>query len=306
MVELEVAHEPAESPYAGMSWAQYEQIAGRIMHRFEGQYALKHYDYVHPVRLQRHAPERFRKPYPTQIAYTEWGDPARTTLVCTGGVANAAHRFNYLASELREDLHVISMDWAGRGLSGWLAAEKDYGLETYVEQVHQLILHLGGRRVALLGSSLGGSVAIALAARHPELIGCLILNDIGPHVPAKRRRRRAETLARHYVFRSPADMFRKTGASQKNDGPVSDDVRLNGSYNQTKWSDEDGGRIYRHDVRALQAYRAQAGKSLVQWRSWERVSCEVLVIHGMDSDALLAPTIERMKKKPGITLYVLP
>src|SRR4051812_3484036 len=219
MVELAIAHEAAESPYAGMSWADYEKIAARVNGRFAGQYALRHFDYIHPVRMQRHAPERFRKPYPTQVAYTEWGAAPAPMLICAGGVANAAHRFNYLASDLRKDFHVIAVDWVGRGLSGWLAAEKDYGLQTYVEQLRQLIAHLGGGAVAVPGSSLGGSAAIELAAPHPQLVECLILNDMGPQVPAKRRQRRAETLARHYVFRTPADMFRKTGASQKNDGP---------------------------------------------------------------------------------------
>ena len=52
--------------------------------------------------------------------------------------------------------------------------------------------------------------------------------------------------------------------------------------------------MYRHDVRALQAYRADAQESLDQWRLWQRVRCPVLLIHGMLSDALLEPTIRRM------------
>ena len=148
----------------------------------------------------------------------------------------------------------------------------------------------------LLGSSLGGSAAIELAARHPELVSRLILNDIGPYIPKKRRQRRSQTLARHYVFRDPADLLRKIGASQKNDGPISDDIRFNVTFHQTKWSDEEGGRIYRHDVRALQAYQRDAQESLDQWSLWERVRCPVLLIHGMLSDALLAPTIKRMQR----------
>ena len=91
------------------------------------------------------------------------------------------------------------MDWLGRGRSGWLAAEGDYSLPTYAEQLRQMILHLGGRPVTVLGSSMGGSAAIALMAsdtREPKLIERLILNDVGPHIPAKRRRRRADTIAR--------------------------------------------------------------------------------------------------------------
>jgi pimeloyl-ACP methyl ester carboxylesterase len=134
----------------------------------------------------------------------------------------------------------------------------------------------------------------------------LILNDIGPYIPKKRRSRRSQTLARHYVFRDPADLLRKIGASQKNDGPISDDIRFNVTFHQTRWSEEEHGRVYRHDVRALQAYRADAQESLDQWSLWKRVKCPVLVIHGMISDALLPETIERMKENHRVTVRPLP
>ena len=125
-------------------------------------------------------------------------------------------------------------------------------------------------------------------------------------MPRARRKRRSETLARHYVFRDPADLLRKIGASQKNDGPISDDIRFNVTFHQTKWSDEEGGRVYRHDVRALQAYRGDAQESLDQWRLWEKIHCPVFLIHGMVSDALLPPTIQRMRKNPRVTVMHVP
>ncbi|HEY4998432.1 MAG TPA: alpha/beta hydrolase, partial [Usitatibacter sp.] len=249
---------------------------------------------------------RFRKPYPVKVAYTEWGDPAKPLVVCVGGVANTAMRFNYLASDLESHFHVVCMDWVGRGRSGWMADERDYSLATYTEQLRQLIDHLGGGPVILLGSSMGGSAAIDLAAHHPSLVGRLILNDIGPFIPKARRKRRSATLARHYVFRDPGDLLRKIGASQKNDGPVSDDVRFNVTFHQTRWSDEEGGRVYRHDVRALQAFRADAQESLDQWRQWKKIRCPVLLIHGMMSDALFPATIKRMRQKHDVAVMHVP
>jgi len=304
-------HEPDwEPPIPGRrrllkTWDEYMAMAKRVIERFDHQFDLRHFDYVHPVRLQRCA-QRFRKPYPVKVAYTEWGDPANPTVVCVGGVANTAMRFNYLASDLESHFRVVCMDWVGRGRSGWMADQRDYSLATYVEQVRQLIDHLGCGPVILLGSSMGGSAAIELAARHPKLVSRLILNDIGPFIPKARRKRRSATLARHYVFREPSDLLRKIGASQKNDGPVSDDIRFNVTFHQTKWSDEEGGRVYRHDVRALQAYREDAQESLDQWLLWKRVRCPVLLIHGLMSDALLAPTIRRMKQNHSVTVMHVP
>ncbi len=152
--------------------------------------------------------------------------PLRPLLICLGGVANTAMRFSFLAADLADEFQVICMDWLGRGHSGWLADDSEYTRATYVEQLRQLLAHLDPQRpVHLLGSSMGGSVAMALAARSPRLVEKLVLNDVGPGIPPARRRRRADTLARYYVFRSPEDIARRVGASQKNDGPVSDEIR---------------------------------------------------------------------------------
>ncbi len=288
------------------NWTEYVALASQVVGRFHDQYKLEHFDYHHPTRLQPGTTRRLKRPYRASVAYTDWGPPDAPLVICCGGVASVAMRFNYLASDLSDDFRVVCMDWVGRGRSGWLAAEEDYSLATYAEQLRQLIVHLGGGPITVLGSSLGGSAAIEVAARHPKLIDRLILNDVGPHIPARRRRRRADTLARHYVFREPSDMLRRVGASQKNDGPVSDDIRFNLTFHQTRWSDEEGGRIYRHDVRALQAYRRDAQRSLKQWELWKQVRCPLLLVHGVQSDALFEPTIRRMARGKDITMMHLP
>lgn len=288
------------------SWEDYLLRVQRVVDRFHQHFQLRHFDYQHPRRLQTAAKGQPRKPYPVQVAYSEWGDPAAPVVVCCGGVANTAMRFNYLACELQRDFRVVCMDWVGRGRSGWMQSESDYSLATCVEQLRQLIQHLQCGPVTLLGSSLGGSAAIELAARHPELVSRLILNDIGPYMPKHRRQRRARTLARFYVFRDPADLLRRIGASQKNDGPISDDVRLGITFHQTKWSPEDGGRIYRHDMRALQAYQRDAQQSLQQWEAWKLIACPVLLIHGLQSDALHLSTIQKMKRVRSLAVMHVP
>lgn len=282
-------------------WQDYEAEAERLTGRFAGLYAVRSFDHVQPVALQREVPSRLRKPYPVRVAYTDWGPPDAPLLVCVGGVANAAMRFAFLAADLARTHRIVCMDWLGRGRSGWLADEREYRRATYVEQLRQLVDHLGDeatrRPFALLGSSMGGTVAIEYAARHPKRVGRLVLNDVGPFIPRSRRRRRADALARHYVFAAPEDLARRTGAAQKHDGPVGEDVRRFIAYHLTRWSDADGGRIYRHDPRAMQAYRDEAATSLSQWPAWACLRCPVLVLHGMASDALSARTIARMRRE---------
>ncbi|HTT11020.1 MAG TPA: alpha/beta hydrolase [Burkholderiaceae bacterium] len=304
----DVAWEPPlrSRAHALETWNDYMAFASRVVGRFHGQFRFERFDYVHPMRLQPGTPKRMKRPYVASVAYTDWGPADAPVLLCCGGVANVAARFHYLASDLSDDWRVVCMDWLGRGRSAWLASEGDYSLATCAEQLRQMIMHLGGRPVTLLGSSMGGSAAIDLIARHPNLVHQLILNDVGPHIPARRRQRRAETIARHYVFRTPAELMRRVGAAQKNDGPVAEEIRFSLTFNQTRWSDEEGGRVYRHDVRAMQAYRRSAQRSLLQWDAWRNVHCRVLLIHGMLSDALLDSTIRRMSQRKRIAVLYIP
>lgn len=282
-------------------WPAWNAVAERIGRRFDGLFVPRRLEFEIPVSAQAGTPARFRRPYLVPVAYTDWQPatprPGLPTLVCVGGVANTAARFAFLAADLqRAGLRVVCMDWVGRGRSGWLADDSSYQRPIYVAQLRRLIHELGDVPVAVLGSSMGGTAAIELAARHPALVRRLVLNDVGPEIPSARRRRRADTLARWYVFRTPQEIERRVGAAQKNDGPVPEDVRLFVTWHQTRWSAEDGGRVYRHDPRALLAYRRDARSPLELWDTWQRLRCRSLVLHGLESDALTPAILRRMAR----------
>lgn len=291
---------------AEAAWYVWERTAARLDRRFEGHFLQASFEYHQPVALQAGVPARLRRPYRVPVALTDWGPRDAPVLLCGGGVASSAMRFAFLAADLaRSGIRVVCIDWPGRGRSGWLADQHEYRRDMLVELLRQVITRLG-TPVALLGSSMGGSAAMALAARQPDLVRRLVLNDVGPHIPRARRQRRAETLARHYVFRHPADLMRRTGASLKHDGPVPEDVRQFVAHHQTRWSEEEGGRVYRHDPRAMLAYRDEAASSLDQWNDWARLRCPVLLLHGQRSDALLPPTLRRMQRSQPVSVVHIP
>jgi len=318
------------APAPPLVWQAWLRAADGLDRRFAGHYRAASFMYQQPTRLQRGVVARLRRPYEAPVAYTDWGPREGPLLVCLGGVANTAMRFAFLAADLARAGHrVLCMDWLGRGRSGWLADGSEYQRATYLEQLHQLLAQPGvlaaraasvstsasasgsastsasiSRRVTLLGSSMGGSVAMAYAARYPKQVQALVLNDVGPHIPQARRARRAQTLARHYVFRSPQDLMRRAGASQKHDGPVPDDVRHFIAWHQTRWSSDEGGRIYRHDPRAMLAYHRDAASAVDQWPDWHGVRCPVLLLHGQESDALTLATISRMRRRPAPAMTV--
>ncbi|MDE0309272.1 MAG: alpha/beta hydrolase [Acidiferrobacterales bacterium] len=279
--------------YDKLTWAQYENLILAIRDEFENWPVLNRFEYIHSVELQD--PDYgFGKPYSVPLAFSDSGGDGQP-LVAIGGLTNVAQRFDFLALDAYPEVRVIALDLGGRGYSGWMAETSDYHLDTYIEQLNQLMVHLGLDSCSLLGSSLGGSIAISFAARYPKRVRKIVLNDSTPHIPVERRARRARAVGRHYIFRTPSEMFRRIGASAKYVGPTPDAVLLHSSHHKTCWSDTEQGRIYRHDLRSMLAYRAEASQSLDLWDQWSAVQCPVLLLHGVESDATTDETIARMR-----------
>ncbi len=300
-----LAEEGLDHP-AQITWPVYDRLVQMVEAALSGGHTRHWFDYVHAPELQLGTPERLRRPYPVRLSYTDWGDPTAPAIVCVGGIANTARRFDILARALRGHFRVISLDWAGRGRSGWMAETSDYSFDSHVAQVAATINHLGLQRVSIVGSSMGGCVGLRLARDMPDRIERLILNDVGPYIPVERRQRRAEAVGRHYVFRQPIDLFRRSGAAQKHDGPVDDAILLHASFHQTRWSTDEDGRIYRHDPRALLHYRELAKISHDQWGDWSMLHCPVLVLHGMASDVLTQPILDQMRRMRSFALAHVP
>ncbi len=53
----------------------------------------------------------------------------------------------------------------------------DYSLESHAETIHMILRHLNTSGVYLFGHSMGGTIAIALASAHPELICRLVIAE---------------------------------------------------------------------------------------------------------------------------------
>jgi pimeloyl-ACP methyl ester carboxylesterase/DNA-binding CsgD family transcriptional regulator len=89
--------------------------------------------------------------------------------------------WRHLLEDLGSFTTLVRYDERGSGLSDWQIA--DYSLNARVNDLESVVDQLGFGRVALLGMSQGGPVAIAYAARHPERVSHLVLlgtQDRGP------------------------------------------------------------------------------------------------------------------------------
>lgn len=83
-----------------------------------------------------------------------------------------------VAGALAERFHVIAADLPGFGESEKPGpARYPYGIETFAETMADLVAAFGVGRAHVVGHSMGGAVALTLAAEHPELVQRLIVVD---------------------------------------------------------------------------------------------------------------------------------
>jgi pimeloyl-ACP methyl ester carboxylesterase len=105
---------------------------------------------------------------------------ARPVLLCLPGLTRTARDFGHL-ERLAPNWRVIAVDLRGRGESAVPRDVSTYAGSTYVDDLKHLLAAAGVARFVALGSSIGGLLAIRLAAETGAAIG-LVLNDIGPNI----------------------------------------------------------------------------------------------------------------------------
>jgi esterase len=121
------------------------------------------------------------------LRYLEWGDAGAPAIVCVHGYTGSADAFNGLARHFEDRFHIIAADVRGHGESAWSPA----GAYQYADQAGDLatlVDRLELERFVLIGTSMGGIIAMAYAVAHPERLLGLVINDIGPEAEAGTQR----------------------------------------------------------------------------------------------------------------------
>jgi pimeloyl-ACP methyl ester carboxylesterase len=105
------------------------------------------------------------------LSYCEEGDGV--PLVQVHGLGTGRRNFDLIRPHLARRLHVYDLDLPGYGESD--PQEQPRSIDEFAEDVAEFIeaLELGPAHVH--GGSMGGMIALALAARHPELVDRLVI-----------------------------------------------------------------------------------------------------------------------------------
>ncbi|HEY8492137.1 MAG TPA: alpha/beta hydrolase [Dehalococcoidia bacterium] len=112
-----------------------------------------------------------------RLHYRDWGGDGPAVLLLHGLMADAGV-WDAVAARLADRFRPIALDQRGHGLSDRPAS--GYAPRDYAADAAGLVRALGLRRVHVVGHSMGGRTAMALAALYPRLVGRLVIVDIGP------------------------------------------------------------------------------------------------------------------------------
>lgn len=112
----------------------------------------------------------------TTLSYLDGGGD-RPLIVALHAMWMEARTFEGFAEAMPE-WRVVSMDQRGHGLSDHSV---DYSRAAFVDDIAALLDHLGSSEpVVLVGNSLGGSNAFIFAARHPDHVRAMVIEESPP------------------------------------------------------------------------------------------------------------------------------
>jgi len=204
-------------------------------------------------------------------------------LLALHGHFGRARTFDRLAVALAPEWRVVALEQRGHGRS---SPAGDYDRDGYVADAAHAISALGLAPAVVLGHSLGGVNAFQLAARRPELVRAVIVED-APAVVAPRPEILSDLAGRFSSLRALREA-------------AGDDTFLL----ESAFEDDDGWG-FRFDPAAINRSRTLLAGD--HWADWLASSHPLLLMRGGESDFLPRPLAAEMAaRRPHTRLVEFP
>ncbi len=239
-----------------------------------------------------------------QLSYRDYPGPtaAGVTALCLHGLTRNSRDFEDLAPRLARTRRVLCLDLRGRGLSARDPQPQRYLPPTYAQDVLELLDAAGVARIAVIGTSLGGILALLLAALRPAALAGVVLNDVGPVVDPAGLARIAGYVGKSAAVASweaAAEAAQALNAAVFPGFGRADWLRF---AHRTYRLDPDGMLRPDYDPAIAEATRAGGAVPPDLWALWSALALiPALAIRGELSDILSETTLAEMaRRKPDL------
>jgi pimeloyl-ACP methyl ester carboxylesterase len=228
-------------------------------------------------------------------------------VLCLSGLTRNARDFDFMAPHL-QGIRLIRLDYRGRGQSDWAPDPLSYTVPREARDVLELLDHLGLERVAVIGTSRGGLIAMVLAAMAKDRLLGVALNDIGPELDPGGLDVIMGYLGRHPDAATLDDLAVMRKTAMEGNFPGVPLARWRQEVTHTHRETPDGVRInYDPGLRdAVMAAGATGAPDL--WPLFDAIApLPAAVIHGANSDLLTGETVAQMAARmPGLIVAHVP
>ncbi|ARE38857.1 Hydrolase, alpha/beta fold family functionally coupled to Phosphoribulokinase [Rhodovulum sp. P5] len=247
--------------------------------------------------------QRFAADDGLMLAYDDQG--AGAPVLCLCGLTRNMDDFEPVVERFADRARILRLDTRGRGASDHDPDFMNYNLIRESRDVLALVDHLGLDRVAIIGTSRGGLIAMTLAAGHRTLLSGVCLNDIGPMIDPHGMGYIMSYLGQRpgYANYDDAAAQLETKMAGRFPGVTRDQWR---AYARRVWSEAPDGLALRYDpnLRRAVAEASAAGAMPDLWPLFDALNgLPVALIRGQNSDILSCETAEEMRRRRPDMIY---
>jgi pimeloyl-ACP methyl ester carboxylesterase len=218
------------------------------------------------------------------------------TVLCLHGLTRNSRDFEDLAPHLQTRHRVIVPDLRGRGLSARDTNPQNYQPAIYVQDVLALMDIVGAAQVTVIGTSLGGLLAMMLGVGYRNRIAGIVLNDIGPEADPVGIDRIKGYAGRLPPPKDWSDAIAQTRTMFGDAWPNLSEQRWSTIVRRGFREDASGALHVDADPMIGEMLRAAPAATANLWPFWNVLrGIPMLAIRGERSDILSAATFARMK-----------
>ncbi len=219
------------------------------------------------------------------------------TILMLHGLTRNASDFDGLAAHVRGRYRLVVPDQRGRGKSDWDSNPANYAPATYCADMLHLIDELKLDRPIIIGTSMGGLMAMIMATMRPNGFRALVLNDVGPQIEQAGLDRIASYVGASEVIANWEDAAAYCRRINGYAFPDYDDPQWDAFARRVFLENDAGVPVLAHDP-AIAAGLSAASPTAVppdMWTMWQGLTdVPILAVRGALSDILSAQTLQRM------------